>query len=71
METDSAGVHAVTAPAPTADQLEDYEERAAILEFEAGLSRPEAERRAAEMCFPRQRKQEELFPSPMHTSRTR
>ena len=38
---------------PTPDQREDYEERAAILEFEANLSRPEAERRAAEMCFPR------------------
>ena len=46
---------------PTPDQREDYEERAAILEFEAGLSRPEAERRAAEMCFPRQPEQGDLF----------
>lgn len=30
----------------TADQREDYEERAAILEFDAGMSRPEAERDA-------------------------
>jgi len=62
METDSAGVHVVTVPAPTAEQLEDYEERAAILEFEAGLSRPEAERLAAEMCIPRPREQGQLFP---------
>ena len=47
--------------APTEAQREDYEERAAILEFEAGLSRQEAERRAAEMCFPRPREQGELF----------
>ncbi len=30
----------------TADQREDYEERAAILEFDAGMSRTEAEREA-------------------------
>ena len=30
----------------TADQHEDYEERAAILEFDAGLSQEEAERKA-------------------------
>ena len=64
METDGTGVHVVTAPAPTEAQREDYEERAAILEFEAGLSRPEAERLAAEMCFPRPREQGELFPAP-------
>lgn len=46
---------------PTPAQREDYEERAAILEFEAGLSRPEAERLAALMCFPRPRTQGELF----------
>lgn len=46
---------------PTPAQREDYEERAAILEFEAGLSRPEAERLAALMCFPRPREQGELF----------
>ena len=46
---------------PTPAQREDYEERAAILEFEANLSRPEAERRAAEMCFPRPRTQGGLF----------
>ena len=46
---------------PTPAQREDYEERAAILEFEANLSRPEAERRAAEMCFPRPRTQGDLF----------
>ena len=46
---------------PTPAQREDYEERAAILEFEANLPRPEAERRAAEMCFPRPREQGELF----------
>ena len=54
----------VTAPAPTSDQLEDYEERAAILEFDAGLTRPEAERLAAEMCIPRPREQGELFSAP-------
>jgi len=47
--------------APTEAQREDYEERAAILEFEANLSRPEAERRAALMCFPRPPEQGELF----------
>lgn len=31
------------------DALEDYEERAAILEYEAGLPRPEAEAKAAEI----------------------
>ena len=46
---------------PTEAQREDYEERAAILEFEANLSRPEAERLAALMCFPRPRTQGELF----------
>ena len=46
---------------PTPDQREDYEERAAILEFEANLPRPEAERLAAEMCFPHPRTQGELF----------
>ena len=30
----------------TADQREDYEERAAILEFDAGMSRTEAEQEA-------------------------
>jgi len=49
----------VTAPTPA--QREDYEERAAILEFAANLSRPEAARRAAEMCLPRTREQGELF----------
>ena len=33
----------------TDDQREEFEERAAILEFDAGMTRPEAERRAAEM----------------------
>ncbi len=33
----------------TADQREDYEERAAILEFDAGMSKPEAEREAMRM----------------------
>jgi len=46
---------------PTPAQREDYEERAAILEFEANLSRPEAERLAALMCFPRPPEQGELF----------
>ena len=46
---------------PTPAQREDYEERAAILEFEANLSRPEAERLAAEMCFPRPHQQGDLF----------
>ena len=46
---------------PTEAQREDYEERAAILEFEANLPRPEAERLAALMCFPRPRTQGELF----------
>ena len=30
----------------TADQREDYEERAAILEFDAGMSREESEKAA-------------------------
>ena len=30
----------------TEDQREDYEERAALLEFDAGMNRPEAEREA-------------------------
>ena len=30
----------------TADKREDYEERAAILEFDSGMSRTEAEREA-------------------------
>ena len=30
----------------TADQRESYEERAAILEFDAGMSRPDAEKEA-------------------------
>lgn len=30
----------------TAEQREDYEERAAILEFDAGMSRPDAEKEA-------------------------
>ncbi len=30
----------------TDDQKESYEERAAILEFDAGMSRPDAEREA-------------------------
>ena len=39
-------------PAPlTPAEREDYEERAGILEYEAGLSRPEAERRALEMVI--------------------
>lgn len=33
----------------TADQHEAFEERSAILEFDAGLSRAEAERLAAQM----------------------
>lgn len=39
------------APAPagfTADECDAYEERAAILEYDAGLPRPEAERQAAD-----------------------
>ena len=52
---------------PTEAQREDYEERAAILEFEANLSRPEAERLAALMCFPRPRTQGELFVPPRPT----
>lgn len=36
-------------PTMTTSERDDYEERAAILEFEAGFSRAEAERRAAEM----------------------
>ena len=46
---------------PTPAQREDYEERAGILEFMANLPRPEAERLAALMCFPRPRTQGELF----------
>ena len=51
----------VTAPTPA--QREDYEERAAIIEFEANLPRPEAERLAALACFPRPHQQGELFTS--------
>jgi hypothetical protein len=39
----------------TTDQLEHFEERAAIYEFDAGMTRQEAERRAAEdarRCLP-------------------
>lgn len=38
----------LTKDAPQPD-VYAYEERAAILEFDAGMSRPEAERRAAQM----------------------
>jgi hypothetical protein len=34
-----------------ADEREDYEERAAILEFDGGFSRDEAERRAFEIIL--------------------
>lgn len=36
----------------TNSRREAYEERAAILEFDAGMSREEAERMAAEMVIP-------------------
>lgn len=36
---------------PTEAQRSDYEERAAILEFEAGMSREDAERLAAHWCL--------------------
>jgi hypothetical protein len=38
-------------PVPTPEQIEAYEERAAILEYDAGLTREEAERWAAHWCF--------------------
>lgn len=38
-------------PALSEREQADYEERAAILEFDAGLSRPEAERRARQMVM--------------------
>jgi hypothetical protein len=41
------------AAVPTPEQLADYEERAAILEYDAGLSREEAERWAAHWCLGR------------------
>lgn len=34
----------------TADQIEAFEERAAILEFDAGMSREDAEKAALEMA---------------------
>jgi hypothetical protein len=40
-------------PPPLLSALEDFEERAAILEFEAGLSREEAEARASAMIWAR------------------
>lgn len=44
-------VYGMTAPhKPSANIDYSYEERAAILEFEAGYSREEAERRAREMA---------------------
>jgi hypothetical protein len=41
----------------TNEEREEYEERAAILEFDAGMERRAAEALALEMC----RKQQELF----------
>jgi hypothetical protein len=38
-------------PVPTLAQRDQYEERAAILEFEAGMTREEAERWAAHWCY--------------------
>ena len=38
-------------PVPTPVQVEAYEERAAILEYDAGLTREEAEQWAAHWCF--------------------
>ena len=35
----------------TTDQIEAYEERAGILEYEAGMSREDAEKMAAKMVF--------------------
>ena len=40
-----------TPPILTPNQREDYEERAAILEFEAGFTREEAEKWAAHWCL--------------------
>lgn len=48
-------------PSPTPEQLADYEERAAILEYDAGLSREEAERLAAHWCLGRPLLQPELW----------
>ena len=42
-------VHGCEGGAMTADQHEDYEERAAILEHDAGLNHDEAEREAMRM----------------------
>jgi len=41
---------------------ERFEERAAILEYDAGFSRAEAERIARAMYAPKQEKQGELYP---------
>lgn len=41
---------------------ERFEERAAILEYDAGLPRAEAERIARAMYAPKQEKQGELYP---------
>jgi len=47
--------------APTEAQLADYEERAAILEYDAGLSREEAERWASHWCLGRPLDQARLW----------
>jgi hypothetical protein len=38
-------------PRVTLEQREDYEERAAIMEYDAGMTREEAEQWAAYWCF--------------------
>ena len=46
----------------TEKQRDQYEERAAILEFDAGFDRPEAERRARLMaCGPEREPARDLF----------
>jgi len=47
----TTGVSRATPAALTLTQLADGEERAAILEYDAGLSREEAERWAAHWCL--------------------
>jgi hypothetical protein len=48
----AAALAAAAAPfkAADADRRDAFEERAAIMEYEGGMSRAEAERRAAEDC---------------------
>ena len=47
----------IKAPVTLNDERMEYEERAAIMEYDGGLSRAEAEKRALEMIFERRHQQ--------------